>query len=312
MSTYKTPRTKRQLRHMDSLSHTHKLDKAAGERRSATRHIRVESGPSPSPKRSFPEELTGHAFMFNPAGDGWRRCSRPEEYADFVEKEHESRGFYVDTVIRDGRPRRMRRQAARPLQYLTVTFPPWASDWLEESFRANRNPLPSLARIRGDWLARTLPRVAERRFLVGLAFHADTDDPHFDLCCSRQDGSGARIGEPGLGLVGSWCVGVDRQIRCGAPVSFEKRDKFERDMANFARRYGHDAVPLDLQIARDFDAAVDKELGQEIEPFKRAYAARVPELSRAHLERELAVLDRARAKIVSELSGLSHSSGPSL
>jgi hypothetical protein len=142
--------------------------------------------------------------------------------------------------------------------------------------------------------------LAGLRYVLGYAFHADTDDLHFDLCLSRQDGAGGRIGEAGLRLCGPWVCGCDRQWRSGAKIRAEKANQLRRSVANFRHRYGPEAKPLDVTLARSLDAAADQVLGPELRPYVEAYAKQVPELERKHAAAQLAVVESAKAKLLQQ------------
>jgi len=294
MSTYTRPKTRRQLRHPASRSKSHRLDKQQGDARRQTEWIGLDAPERPSPARSF-TGLTGHEYTF--ADGQWRRCDGPEEFADYLETQRMLRSWFRDRTQRQGVPVTMRREVKHPLDFATTTFPPWLSDWTAAEIAAGRDPRPKLAAIRHAWLPGAQKMFEGERFVLGYAFHADTDDLHFDLALSRQDGEGGRIGATGLHLVGPWCVGVDRQIRAGADVRAEKRSQMRRSVANFRRRYGEDAVPLDVTLARALDAAADTVLGAELTPYREAYARRVPELERQHAAAELAKVDAAQAQL---------------
>ena len=295
MSTFTRAKRRRQFRHPDSLSQSHKADKDAGERRQAYTYVRVLTPERPSPSRDFGPYLTGHAFRFE--GGACIRCTKPEEFADFLEREADRRNTFYAWTERGGQPVRMKRRAATPIEVSTTTFAPWLSDWILAMLHSGHAPLTALAKLRNEWFQRARARVESQRLILGLAFHCDTSDPHFDLCLSRQDGGGGRIGHAGLRLVGPWCIAVDRQRRAGAEISPRKQQQLARSVANFRHRYGADAVPLDVQLARDLDGIADEVIGPQLAQCKAAYAARVPELERAHEAAELAALDAARAAL---------------
>jgi hypothetical protein len=192
----------------------------------------------------------------------------------------------------------MKRHVASPVEVQTTTCPPWLSDWIAHVIAQGRDPRPKLAAIRNAWIPAALLLIKGERHVLGYAFHCDTDDPHFDLCWSRQDGVGGRIGHPGLQRAGPWCVGVDRQVRVGANINAEKRGQLRSSVANFRRRYGMAAIPLDVALARVLDAAADSVLGTELQPFREAYAERVPELERLHALAQLRVIEAAREKLL--------------
>ena len=294
MSTYSRPITKRQRRHPASRSQSHRLDKQQGEARQETAWFGVEAPNRPSPRRNF-GPLQGHEYRHD--GKTWQRCAAPEEFADYLEEEAKKRSWFMSKTTRKGVPVEMKRRVP-PLDVLTITFAPWLSDWTAAEVAAGRDPRPKLAGIRTQWLQTVQASLAGRRALLGYAWHCDTDDPHFDLCLSRQDGAGGRIGEPGLRLVGPWCTSVDRQVRAGAEIRTEKRNQLQRSVANFRHRYGAEAKPLDVTLARALDTAADTVLGEELRPYREAYAQRVPELERQHAAAQLEVIEAAKEQLI--------------
>jgi hypothetical protein len=294
MSTHTRARSRRQLRHPASRSKSHQRDKREGEARRETQFVPVAASEHPSPRRSF-NGLAGHEYTFD--GQTWKRCTGPEEFADYLEREAKRRNWYRSTTQRKGVPVEMKRPVETPVEILTTTFSPWLSDWVEAEIGAGRDPRRNLAAIRNRWLKAASGLLTSSRVLLGFACHTDTDDPHFDLCLSRQDGQGGRIGETGLYLVGPWATSTDRQCRAGARIHPDKRRQLTRGVANFRRRYGEGAVPLDVQLARSLDAAANEVLGAELQPYREAYAARVPELERQHAAAQLAALKAAEAKL---------------
>lgn len=299
MSTYSRARSRRQQRHPASRSKSHRLDKQQGETRQRTSWVGVEAPERPSQKRDF-RGLEGHEYIFDE--QGWKRCQNPESFADLLERKGRECGWYVGQTYRKGVPVSMRRPVATPVEVLTVSFEPALSDWTAAEIAAGRDPRRKLAAIRNLWLQSAQEKLAGQRYLLGYAFHADTDDLHFDLVCTRQDGKGGRIGRAGLGLVGPWMTSVDRQIRAGASIGAEKRSQFTRSVANFHHRSGKGVVPLDVTLARSLDKAADAVLGAEIVPFRQAYAARVPELELQHAEAQLATLEAVRDKLVQQVA----------
>ncbi|MEJ1973543.1 MAG: hypothetical protein WDM96_14095 [Lacunisphaera sp.] len=252
--------------------------------------------------------LEGHEFTFD--GSRWARCSSPEGFADYLEAEGDRRSTFIDETQRRGVAVKMKRKAGTPIEVLTTTFPPWLSEWVATELRAGRDPRTQLAKIRSAWMGKVFERLQGERFLLGYAFHADTDDLHFDVCVSRQDGKGGRVGDAGLGLVGPWCVGVDRQLRAGAEIAPIKRSQLLRSVANFRHREGADAVPVDVQFARDLDGAADEVIGPALSFFKTAYGKQVPLLEQQHAQAELDVLDAARGRITAAMPATSRQRPP--
>lgn len=300
MGTFTRARSSRQRRHPASRSESHRRDKKEAEARGESLVVRVPAPAHPCADRPFVAMgLEGHEFTFD--GARWSRCEGPEEFADHLELEGERRASFVDETRRRGVAVKMKRKVGTPIEVLTTTFPPWVSEWVAAELRSGRDPRPQLARIRSAWMGKVMDRLQGERFLLGYAFHADTDDLHFDVCVSRQDGKGGRIGAAGLGLVGPWCVGVDRQLRAGAEIAPLKRSQLSRSVANFRRREGASAVPLDVQFARDLDSAADDVIGPALSLFKTAYAKQVPFLEQQHAQASLDALDAARDQIETAL-----------
>jgi hypothetical protein len=296
MPTSLRPRTKRQIRHSASRCRSHGLDKSQGEARKETAWLGINAPKSPSPQRSF-GTLQGHEYTYE--NGRWCRCQDPEEFADYLEREAKARSWYKGQTQRKGVPIEMKRRAT-PLEILTTTFAPPLSTWTAAEFAAGRDPRPKLGAIRNLWLQAAMKALSGVRACLGYAFHADTDDLHFDLCLSRQDGLGGRIGETGLHTVGPYCVGVDRQVRSGAMIRPEKANQLKRAVGSFRRRYGQDAKPLDVVLARALDAAAEKVLGAELRPYVEAYAKSVPELERRHAAAQLEILEGAKARLLQQ------------
>jgi hypothetical protein len=295
MSTHTRAKTKRQWRHPASRSRSHLNDKRQGEARRETQWVPVAAPEHPRPDRSF-APLQAHEYTYD--GSTWRRCNDPEEFADYLETEARRRNWFMDRTQRKGVPVQMRRPAETPVEVLTTTFSPWLADWTEAQLKAERDPRQQLAAIRNQWLRAALGLLAGQRFVLGLATHVDSKAaPHIDLCLSRQSGTGERVGKAGLSLVGPWCVGCSRQKEVGAQIHPEKQRQLTRSVANFRGRYGEDAVPLDVSLARALDTAADEVLGAELQPYRAAYAKRVPEMERQHAAAQLAVLKVAEEKL---------------
>jgi len=298
MSTYSKPRTKRQLRHPGSRSASHHQDKAQGEIRKGTSWVGVDAPERPSPERSF-AGLEGHEYIYE--NGTWRRCKDPEELANYLERENKRRSWFLDITQRKGIPVEMLRRTKAGLEVLTTTFAPWFSDWTAAQLAAGKDPRVKLAAIRTKWLRAAQQLLADGRHVLAYALHLDSCDGHLDLVLSRQDGEGGRIGENGLRLLGPWTCGTVRQVRSGAKISAEKTAQLRRAIANFRRRYDSDpdARPLDLHLCRVLDEAADEIIGPELQPYREAYALKVPELERAHKAAALATLEDARTKLLS-------------
>ncbi|MDX2186148.1 MAG: hypothetical protein SFV32_04375 [Opitutaceae bacterium] len=158
----------------------------------------------------------------------------------------------------------------------------------------------ALGATRDGLLDAAFSLLSGKRHLLGYSFHADTDDLHFDLVVSRQDGQGGRIGDPGLHLAGPWTVGVDRQLRAGAQIGADKVRNFESNVAKFRARYGAEAIPLDVALARALDVGAEEAIGDDLAPFKSTYALGVPAQERAHQQAALQALDDAKRKLLGE------------
>jgi hypothetical protein len=296
MSLYTRAKTKRQLRHPGSRGKSHLEDKRQGEARRETKWVPVVAPEHPRPERSF-APLQGHEYTHD--GTAWKRCADPEAFGTYLEAEARRRGWYLDHTQRKGVPVTMRRPVAAPVEVLTTTFSPWLADWTAAQLDAKRDPRKQLALIRNVWLKAAQKALASSRHLLGFAVHLDTPAaPHMDVALSRYDGQGGRIGEPGLRLSGPWSVGCLRQVQAGAKIHPDKRRQLTRAVANFRRRYPEpNAIPLDVALARALDAAAESVLGAELQPYREAYAARVPELERKHAAAQLAALQAAAEKL---------------
>jgi hypothetical protein len=300
MSTYTAAKTVRQQRHPASRSESHIKDKQEGEARRRTSWVPVASPEPPSPKRDFAAlGLTGHEFILE--DNRWRLCQDGEEFADYLVAQARKRSEYMRKTRRHGNPVEVRTRVAAPIKVLTTTFSPWLSEWTFQKLSQGEPVSEKLKLIGNLWMAGALKLLKEYAYLLGFSFHADTSNPHFDLCLSRQDGKGGRIGPPGFGLMGPWVVGVIRQLRAGAKIAPEKRSQCQRSLDNFVRRYGKDAsAPLDVHLARNLDIASDEVLGGELEVYRIAYAEQVPQLEKQHAAAKRAALERARLFLVRE------------
>jgi hypothetical protein len=300
MSTFNRPKTIRQMRHPASRCESHRKDKREGEVRRATAWISVPAAVRASPTRYF-DELAGYEYMRS--AEKWTRCQNPEEFADYLEQQAALRSWYRATTRRREAQVTMTRRVAAPIEIVTVTFPPWLSDWTANELASKRDPTATLAAVRNSWLRTVQGTLHDVRHLVGLAFHTDTSNLHFDLAVSRQDGAGNRIGPRGLHLVGPWTVGAERQHRAGAHLDSEKLRQLKRNAAKFRDRYGHNAVPMDVKLARALDKAADEIIGQDLTKFRDQYALSVPQLERDHKMAKLAMLQSAEQQIRERLAG---------
>jgi hypothetical protein len=286
------PRTEKQLRHPGSRSLSHKKDKAEGEARQAVKHIPVPAGPSSSPKRN----LAGlEPFEMQYVGPfRWRRLTGPDDLGDLLVAEEKKRRYYVTETTRHGHPEVMKRTDPCSLAVLTFTLHPAAADFLAAEIAAGRNPMPKLKEIVELFLTKIERMMQGRRYLIAMALHVDTDDPHIDVVVSRN-GPDGRLGMTGFRTLGPWGCGVYRQIKSGAAIGSGKRAMFERAMANFSRRYPEMPEPFDIELVRHLDLYSRAVIGAEVfDPFVRDYAGRVPALERAHAKRQLAQLEAAK------------------
>ena len=291
------PRTDKECKHPASRGASHHLDKLLGEARRRVRMIPVTAAPSPSQKRDF-GDLQGFELYREQVGP-WRRIDDPEEFGPLMIKERKARSTYKATASRRGQPEVVTRRDPYPIQNLTFVLHPAASDWVAGQVATSLDPKPALREILRRFYLLVQETLAGQRDLFGICFHADTDDLHFDFLISRQ-GPNGRIGKAGLGLVGPWCVAVDRQIRAGAEVGVQKRAQYVRAVANFRRRYG-DAKPLDIRLCRALDDVSAAVIGAPLRQYVDAYAKSVPGLERAHALAAIAELDEARAKLAATI-----------
>lgn len=299
MSTFSRPHSPRQIRHPAARSASHRADKAAAEARKESTTIRVPTPALVSPVRPFSAfGIESHEAIFD--GENWRSCEGSEEFADYLEEKCQELSWFTQHTHRAGKPAKMRRKTPTPLEVITVTCPPWLSDWVFGRLASGQAPTAALEASRDALLDAAFALFEGKRHLLGYAFHADTYDLHFDLIVSRQDGQGGRIGESGLHLAGPWTVGVDRQLRAGAEIGADKERNFERNIGKFRARYGVEAVPLDVALARALDEGTEKAIGIDLAPFKSAYALGVPAQERAHQQAALQALEDAKRKLLGE------------
>ncbi len=294
MPTYIRLITSRQRHHVGARSKDHAIDKKAAEERRDLVVVPFRPPLSPSPNRN----LSLKSFEFRRGVNGeWIQCTDREEFGRYLDAEAAARAAFIRKTSRKGKPILMKTLAGTPIEDLVVNWSPWQSDWAERGFvKGSRGAL--LAKIQIAWLNEVLRTLDGKRHVLGFAFHADTDDPHFDVPLSRQDGRGGRIGKPGLGLAGPWTVGVDRQLRAGAAISELKRSQFAANMENFRRRYGADAVPLDVALARALDRVAREIIGPSLDVWMKRYAALVPDREAAYHRAALERIDFCRAELM--------------
>ena len=303
MSTYTRAKTRRQQRHPASRSRSHKADKAAAERRKAVAFLPI---PAPNYAVAGPTleglGMTGYELIYD--GSRWHACADPESFGDYLEGESKRRNWFFDLVQRGRKRARMRRKVATPIEVLTTPFCAGMRTWCASELEHGADPRWHLAAIRNWWLQTVVPVLQSQRYIIGVAAHFDTPTPHFDVVVSRQDGCGGRIGQAGLGLVGPWVVSVDRQVRFGAAISQIKREKLDKDFANFGYRYGPDSIPLDVRMARALDAVSRDIVGPHLDQHRSAYAAQVPLLEQAHILAKIEALEGAREHLIRQLDAV--------
>ena len=300
MSTYTAAKSPRQWRHPASRCESHIEDKRQGEARREISWIPVETPESPSPKRDFAAlGLKGHEYIFE--NNRLQGCEDKEQFADYLVREARVRSWYLSQTKRRGEPVQMKRRVEAPIKIVTTTFSPWLSEWTYQKLSLGEQVLEKLVLIRNRWLEKAGELLTGLAHILGYSFHADTSNPHFDLCLTRQDGKGGRIGRPGLRLMGPWVVGIDRQIRADVEIVTEKQAQLERSVANFRHRYGGKALPLDVQLARTLDIAADEVIGPELVTYRIEYVRGLPLLEEQRTAAKLAMLDRARQKLAASL-----------
>ena len=291
-------KTETQARHVGSRSASHKRDKAQGDARRECMFVAVETETRPSRERTFPG-ATGLEAIRDPETGLWSVCEDPNDLGDYLVKESAARAHFHAMTRRHGHPETMSRHDPNPLTVHTTSWHPAVSDMLSDLL-ARGAGCEIHKKIFAKWAARVPALFAGKRYLLAVALHLDTGDGHMDTVVARN-GPGGRIGKSGLGLVGSWCVAVDRQLRSGTTINCQKRSQFDRSIANFHRREGAEAIPFDIQLARLMDTVCDEVLGADLAPYVQRYAQEIPKLERAHTLAALRELDAARAKLIEGL-----------
>lgn len=313
MSKNTKAKTDEQLAHMSSRSKTHKRHKLQGDLRRQHRFLRVAAAERPSPKRNF-GGLEGFELILKPDG-AWHRCDDPEELIQYLKKEKRRRLKYEKWTTRHGKPELAKRTVQRPIDILTTSLHPAASDVLAADVAGGRDIRPTLRAIFGPFLQAARALLEKQRYVLAAAMHMNTDDLHMDIAVAKNCPIKGRIGRTGLLTVGPWCVAVDRQIRCGARINPTKQNRYQRSVANYRRRYGNDAKPLDITLARLLDDCALRVMGARLEASLQAYAQGVPELERKHAECDAAELEQARAIVLGSVeqdNRLDAPDGPSL
>lgn len=292
MSTYTRLITKSQLRHPAGRSASHQRDKLEGDLRREKEWVAIPAVPTFGPHRNF-GSLVSHEFTYE--GGEWKRCEDPEAFADYLELEAARRNWFYDQTQRKGRSITMRRPAATALENLTINVRCDLADWIAARCAVNEDPRPQLRAIRNAWLEYVQEYFEGRRYILGYAFHADTNNPHFDLIVSRQDGLGGRIGRSGLNRVGEWMVSTFRHKQVGAVPTGEKHDRWSKSIANFQRRYG-DTIPTDIALAKKLDAIAEHIVGQDLQPYREQFAARIAIEEYKRIEARAALLEAEAQK----------------
>lgn len=295
-------RTETQARHVGSRSKTHEVDKARGEARRERTYISVPAEPRPSPERTF-EGVSGAEAILDPDTGKWRICRDREELGDYLVAQSARLSRYQAWTSRHGQRELMTRRDLNPLTVHTVSWHPAVSQMISDLLaRGEGRDLPNRIFLR--WMFQTPSLFAGQRRVVATSMHLDTDDGHIDTVVTRN-GVNGRIGTAGLGLVGPYCVAVDRQLRGHAKIGATKRARFERAMANFERREGPNSIPFDIQLARMMDQICDEVLGPAVGPYVDAYIGSVPTMERAHAMAALREIDAARVKLLQEIGAYS-------
>lgn len=297
---YTRIRTETQALHVGSRSASHERDKAKGDARRQYKFLAVETETRPSRERSFPR-VTGVEAIHNLETGRWSLCKGPDDLGTHLVRESASRARYQAWTKRNGHPELMSRVDPAPLSVHTTSLHPAACDLIADILVGDQGGQDLPQRIFAKFVDRARHLFTDRRYLIGAALHADTDDLHIDLVTARN-GHAGRLGKAGLGLVGSWCVAVDRQLRAGAKINALKKAQFDRSLANFRRREGADAIPLDILLARTMDAVSAEVLGDQLQPYIARYAQVVPRLEREHTVAALRELDAARQKLIASLA----------
>jgi hypothetical protein len=190
-----------------------------------------------------------------------------------------------------------------PIKVHTVSAHPAVSDYFAKAIAAGDDVQDTFRTVVRQFVSKAKEMFAGRRYLLAIAAHTDTSDLHVDLVVSTNCPEGGKL-SGGLGQVGPWCVAVDRQIASRAQINPRKLAQYKRSVANFRHRYGEEAKPFDVRLARAFDEAAGAILGQQLQSHIEAYAASVPAMERAHAQAALDELDRARTVLAFEAGEL--------
>lgn len=300
MSTYTKANSRRQFRHSDSSSDSHKEDMRQARARRETTFVPIEAAKSEEKKQSLEEMGLRGSERIHRAGRK-QPCTVPEEFADYIEHEAKERGWAYCERMKRGKKVTIRRVVESPIEVLTVTAEPALNEYIWSQLRAGHDMSAVTTRVwfRFLELAKHFLVGGRQRYVIGDAIHCDTAHWHGDLVVSRQE-DGIRVGDAGLGLCGPWVTAVDRQMRVGAKISPGKRKNFDRSAREYLRRYGAGTRPLDVLLARSLDQAATEVIGEALIPFRHAYAARVPALEAAHAQRTVQALEKAKEKILQE------------
>lgn len=293
--------TTRQLLHIGSRSAPHIKDKQDGERRRQTRFVQVKRSDTPSPSRNF-QGLHGFEAIHNPSGS-WTECQDPNQLGRYLCRQRKLRRRYRAQGKRRGRPALVTRYIRTPIKVHTVSAHPAVSDYFARAIAAGDDVEHTFRAVVRRFVSRAKTMFEGRRYLLAIAAHTDTSDLHVDLVVSTNCPEGGRL-SGGLGQVGPWCVGVDRQLASRAQINPRKLAQYKRSVANFRHRHGETATPFDVQLARAFDEAAGAILGEQLRPYIDAYAASVPAQERAHARAALDEIDRVRTVLAFEAGEL--------
>jgi hypothetical protein len=291
------PKTLRQILHCGSRSASHAHDKEQGDARRENVYIAVEAESRPSPHREF-RALAGFEVIRNPDGT-WRMCKAVDEFGEHLLRESAARAPFREWATRRGRREMMSRIDKHPLSIHTASFHPAVSNLLAARIARGEDGAILAKSIAARFAKKAIPIFEGKRYLLGLALHADSDDLHIDTAVARN-GQFGRYGG-GLGLVGPWTCGVHRQVKAGAKINPAKRAMFEANLSKFRKKHGAAAVPIDIMLADAIDLVSAKVMGIELQLYMKEWAEEVPDAEKAHVIAALTELDRARETLMSQL-----------
>ena len=291
------PKTLRQILHCGSRSASHAHDKEQGDARREKVYIAVEAESRPSPHREF-RALAGFEVIRNPDGT-WRMCKADDELGEHLLRESAARAHFREWATRRGRREMMSRIDKHPLSIHTASYHPAVSDLVAARIARGEDGAILVKSIAARFAKKAIPIFEGKRYILGMALHADCDDLHIDTAVARNGPFGRYGG--GLGLVGPWTCGVHRQVKAGAKINPVKRAMFEANLAKFRQKHGAATVPLDIMLADAIDLVSAKVMGIELQLYMKEWAEKVPDAEKAHVIATLTELDRARGKLMSQL-----------